>query len=57
LQDQPTRFYAQQECEYWLAGMSRKKPEPEPDLHFEVFEYPKPVCRGCFFGTATVDAE
>lgn len=34
------RFYTQQECEEWLSGLEREKPDASPDMHRERVPYP-----------------
>ena len=38
--DWNVRFYTKQECEEWLRGRERLKPDAEPDTHMEHVRYP-----------------
>jgi hypothetical protein len=35
------RFYSKQECEEWLSGKERVKPDTIPDIHTEQLHYPQ----------------
>ena len=35
------RFYSEKECEEWLSGKERRKPDEMPDVHAEQIRYPE----------------
>jgi hypothetical protein len=39
------RCYTQQECEEWLSGRQRQKPDADPSLHKEHVHYPRELGR------------
>jgi hypothetical protein len=45
----PLRFYTKEECESWLSGRQRKKPDLMPDVRVERIEYPPEPYRVFFF--------
>jgi hypothetical protein len=43
------RFYTKQECEDWLAGKERTKPDEVPGLAVETIWYPREPYRMYYF--------
>ena len=43
------RFYSQQECEAWLSGREREKPDADPNVYTQRVDYPPEPHRVFFF--------